>query len=56
VQRNKTIDNLAGALKSPERAAKIAVSKLSKPRPAHVLEALKAANVGRCRAMKHGRI
>jgi hypothetical protein len=47
VQSEKAIDNLVDALKSPERAAKIAASKRGKPRPAHVHEALKAANVGR---------
>jgi hypothetical protein len=47
VQSDKAIDRLADALKSPERAAKIAASKLGKARPAHVHEALKAANVGR---------
>jgi hypothetical protein len=47
VQSGKAIDSLAGALKSPERAAKIAASKRGKARPARVHEALKAANVGR---------
>jgi hypothetical protein len=47
VQSDKAIDNLVDALKSPERAAKIAASKRGKARPAHVHEALKAANVGR---------
>jgi hypothetical protein len=34
-------------LKSPERAAKIAAAKLGKPRPAHVIEAMREANNGK---------
>jgi hypothetical protein len=42
------------ALKTPERAAKIAAAKRGKPRPAHVIEAMRAANTGK-KASKEAR-
>jgi hypothetical protein len=38
---------------SPERAAKVAETKRGKPRPAHVIEALRKANVGRRPSAEH---
>jgi hypothetical protein len=47
VQSRKAKAKLAPALRSPERAAKIAVAKRGKPRPPHVGEALRVANLGK---------
>ena len=40
-------------LHSPERAAKIATAKRGKPRPRHVIEALRRANLGRKLTAEH---
>ena len=47
VQSKKARSKLKVALKSPERAAKIAAGRRGKPRPPHVAEAVRRANLGR---------
>jgi hypothetical protein len=42
-----TVRTLDVTLKAESRRAKIAESKVGKPRPKHVIEALKKANLGR---------
>jgi Ni/Co efflux regulator RcnB len=41
--------------RDPERCAKIAVAKLGKPRPWHVIEAMRKANLGRKLSAAHRR-
>src|SRR5690349_3597163 len=47
VQGDKSNKRRARALKSPERGAKIAAALRGKPRPAHVIDAVRRANTGR---------
>jgi hypothetical protein len=44
---DETRKALLDSLKSPERGAKIAAAKKGKPRPRHVIEAMRQANLGR---------
>ena len=55
VQSDEATAKRMPALKAPERAAKISASKLGKPRPAHVIEALRNANKGRKLSADHRR-
>ncbi|HZZ77570.1 MAG TPA: hypothetical protein VFE62_03570 [Gemmataceae bacterium] len=46
-QEEDTIAQLKEARRSPKRAAKIAAARRGKPRPRHVIEAMRRANLGR---------